>query len=121
MIQGPFYVFTDTHSPLAPAAGADWEQMMHLDILNFTGGDKRKIRGACLTAWGDAAKVDSGNTAYSLARYMAGMAINLWSPNGMCKTSATLFLKGFCLRQERKRTQGVTNVSNRDFVWRQEQ
>lgn len=82
MHQGPFYVFTDTHSPLAPAAGADWEQMMHLNILNFTGGDKRKIRGACLTAWGDAAKIDSGNTVSSLTRYMAGMAINLWSPNG---------------------------------------
>lgn len=34
-------------------------QMMHTDIINFTGGNKDKVRGAEVVVWGDAAKVDS--------------------------------------------------------------
>ncbi len=73
----PFYVYTGN-----PDQHEDWEQMMHTDILNFTGGDKSKVRGACLTAWGDAAAIDSGNTAQYLARFMSGFAVNMWSKNG---------------------------------------
>ena len=77
ILSGPFYVYTDN-----PEKHEDWEQMMHTEILNFTGGDKSKVRGACLTAWGDAAKIDSGNTAQYLARFMSGFAVNMWSKNG---------------------------------------
>eukprot|EP00041_Stephanoeca_diplocostata_P014190 m.255467 g.255467 ORF g.255467 m.255467 type:complete len:705 (+) comp19616_c0_seq2:49-2163(+) len=57
-------------------------QMMHMDILNFTGGDKKKVRGAEIVAWGDAAKVDSGNLVATTASYMAAMSLQLWSPSG---------------------------------------
>lgn len=57
-------------------------QMMHMNILNFTGGNKSKVRGAEIVAWGDAAQVDSGNLVQTTAIYIAAMSLQLWSPLG---------------------------------------
>ena len=119
ILSGPFYVvepkWTDNDLPngtvLKPMSRtiATWEQMMHTDILNFTGGNKSRVRGAELVAWGDASGTGSGkctctlphrlisrdvsdglvvitgNLVSTLAAYMTGFAVNLWAPNGTVK------------------------------------
>ena len=40
ILSGPFYVYDPDHP-----GHENWEEMMHTDILNFTGGDKSKVRG----------------------------------------------------------------------------
>lgn len=60
-------------------------------ILNFSGGDKSSVRGAEIVAWGDAATIDSGNAVTTMAKYLAAVSLQLWSPNGtvpLCQEDA---------------------------------
>eukprot|EP00039_Didymoeca_costata_P021378 m.344362 g.344362 ORF g.344362 m.344362 type:complete len:673 (-) comp24269_c0_seq1:85-2103(-) len=94
ILSGPFYIVepkwvsvrfpngTEDYSHHVPSTIPTSLQMMHENILNFTGGNKSKVRGAELVAWGDAAKIDSGNLVFVISKYMRAMGLALWSPNG---------------------------------------
>eukprot|EP00039_Didymoeca_costata_P009980 m.133243 g.133243 ORF g.133243 m.133243 type:complete len:644 (-) comp14667_c0_seq7:154-2085(-) len=86
ILSGPFYINRPVRTVVDSKGNVqeqgNWEQMMHTAILNFTGGDKSKVRGAELVAWGDSTGIDSGGALDIMAIYMSGMAINLWSKNG---------------------------------------
>ena len=92
ILSGPFYVvepkWTDNELPngTVPKPGsrtiATWEQMMHTEILNFTGGNKTRVRGAELVAWGDASGTKPRLLRHSLMRKLVLYQDRLWTNAG---------------------------------------
>ena len=84
ILAGPFYVV----DPKYPDCVRDphrmlynWEQMAHVDPLNFSAPAtaKQRVRGALLTLWGDITGADSFSATPKALPYMAGIIPTLWT------------------------------------------
>ena len=83
ILAGPYYVVEPKYPDCLKDPNRmlyDWEQMMHVDPLNFTGSTvaKSRVRGAMLTMWGDITGADSVTATPTALPYMAAMSSTLW-------------------------------------------